>query len=324
MRSLFACAIALFLVATLPVQPASAKTSWTVSAISGYQSGQTQYLFDADSYGSELIFPLNNFQTGVDLRLDLGKGERPDWRLRLAGAVGMSDPTSKFTDRDWFMFQPGLEVNFSYSESSVETSFYRLEASVSRRLFTEGALDVWLYAGVQYHSYSFEAVDLWITQLSGLDSAGIPTVVEANVGNIRALTYDVSYLWPEIGPAFDFEISPRVSFSTVLAYTPIFWTDDTDDHLLRNFTLTSDGAGHSFHARSELIISPSGSGLQISAYADYITGKSKNAATQAWYGNDPVNDIGIIIDDTGNSFSGLPHEVSTNQLTVGLRVGRSF
>jgi hypothetical protein len=109
-------------------------------------------------------------------------------------------------------------------------------------------------------------------------------------------------------------------WDTKLTYLQVF-ASDYDDHLLRNKISVADVYGGGGSLRSEFTIHSDKRGAAqplVALYLEVLYLKATGDQTQTWYGDDPASPNE---DDTGQQISGIPHDVESLQINVGIRIG---
>jgi hypothetical protein len=293
--------------------------NWQANLLGGLHFGETSYRYDGPGVGSELIFPLDLAVGGVQADFFLRRDGRTVWSVTARAAIGLSDPDDPFTDRDWYWINPGLEVNFSYTESDVDVSMVMLDLEGSRLLYADGPLSLSLIAGVGYQKVSQEALGYVGAQLIG--RAGDTSLVYRSISSDRrALTYDITYLTPRLGIRPRLAFGDRFVFEASAAGSPLVYIDDRDEHLLRFFTAEADGRGYGFFAEGELEYRLGDGRRFVRLFGDMrVIGADLSAAIK-WYGDDPADPE----DNTGQIALGIPHDIRSTQYSVRVAIGTEF
>ena len=139
----------------------------------------------------------------------------------------------------------------------------------------------------------------------------------------RGIYYRVTCKSPHLGLRSNVELGPHTDISAKAAFA-LVWASDFDDHLLRNKTATADITGHGFISGVSLRHQmPSTGTMQpfFELVGELVYLHASGGQTQSWYGDDPASPDD---DDTGTSLSGIPHEINSQQVSIGLRVGLGF
>lgn len=314
--------IVVILIFLFSIPPAGAQVQWQADGFVGLHLGQTSYKYDGPGIGSELIFPLDMTIGGVRGEIARRENSQSLWSIQGEIAVGLGEPGNPFTDRDWYDISPGLEVNFSYTESDVTASYLKLDLEGAYLLYSNQTIHLSLIGGVGYTSISQEAEGYVGAVLIEYNDTLL--TYQPLTSSRRALTYDISYITPRLGlrPRFDF--GPQVTLELSAAGSPIVYIDDRDDHLLRFFTLEADGRGYGFFGGGLLEFRfgrgqrHAGQFLRLSGELTAIGADLSSAI--AWYGDDPIDQD----DNTGQSAFGIPHEIRSTQYQVALHFGITF
>ena len=101
------------------------------------------------------------------------------------------------------------------------------------------------------------------------------------------------------------------------------WASDYDDHLRRNKVATSHVMGRGVITDLNAFYTISGGGRVkpfIELVGSFLYFHASGSQKQRWYGDDPIT----AEDDTGNLLQGIPHEINSQQASVGLRAGVAF
>jgi len=270
------------------------------------------------SLGSELIFPLDFAIVGLEAQYHVLKEGRRDWLFRLKGGIGVTDPGGKFTDRDWFAFPPGLETNWSYSESNVEGNSIHLELQAAKVITASTYLELSLFAGLGYQKFSQDAVDLLVGRFVGnvVDTFFFDSGSRTGL----SLTYDVYFINPVLGLAPRLAISPSVTLSGQAAYTPLLYVNDEDNHVLRFFTVKSSGRGRGFFSELNLRVDVGpreGSNRPFfELFGGFSSVHADLGATVEFYDDEPSGDF-----KKGDRIINDPHVISGHQLQVEVKLG---
>ena len=294
-------------------------TRFRASITGGGHFGFTRYRYDGPGIGSELVFPLDVTLAGVRAEFAVERNSLALWSVAAEVTLGVNDPSDPFTDRDWYLILPGLEVNFSYTESDVDVSMMKLYLEGSRLLMADGPFTLDLVAGVGYQKISQEALGYTGSQLLDYDiDSGL--VFHPVSSDLRALTYDISYLTPRLGLKPRLEFDNRFVFEATVAGSPMVYVDDRDKHLLRYFVSEADGRGYGFFADCSLEYCFASGRQFVRLTGDLTVLGADLASGIRWYGDDPIDDA----DNTGNFVLGVPHDIRSTQYSVGLTVGTVF
>ena len=294
-----------------------ARPELKAGALAGYQFGHTLYHYDGLSIGSELVFPLEMMVAGVTGDMTVYRDDVPVWSLSARIMMALNDSGNPFTDRDWHYLPPGLEVNFSYTESDVKSSMWQFYLEGSRLMYQSNGVSLFLVAGIGYDKLSYDALGYRGVQLEG--SSGDSSLIYRPVSSNRlALTYDINYLTPRLGIRPRIEFGPKVLLELTAAGSPVVYIDDRDEHLLRNFTMESDGRGYGFFSEGKLEYRFGENGkhfIRLYGVLD-VMGADLGAAIH-WYGDDSIDEE----DNTGQTAIGIPHNIRSTRYSVGVSYG---
>lgn len=296
--------------------------SLEIAPAGGMNFGYTEYEMDL-RYVNEgvpyrvrslLEFPLGTSFLGLKATLTGSREYVEDWKIDAILVTNMNDPSGKMYDHDWEAVYNEPLTKFSYTESNSKLSSLALETSVSKKLHS-GAIAVYFQLGFDYYHYDFEIIDYAGWQLVG----GVPHYFR---GTETGILYVINYYFPHAAMQFE-RGKPggdwRTEFSAGAG--AVFFSDD-DDHVLRLKRATANGTGFGlkadFNVRRYLGNSHNFKRPYIEVTADVHYFKASGNQTQKWYGDDPASEG---YDDTGDSLSGLPHDVRSLVYRIGLELG---
>lgn len=316
------CAVAVVACVSLAPSVACEAPEFQAEGVVGLHFGHTLYRFEGPTGGSELIFPLDMPVGGIRGELTRRVDHAPLWSVRGEALIGLKDPGNRFSDRDWYVLPNGLNVNYSYTESSVSASFYKLDLEGAYQVYAANGVTVSLIGGVGYEKISQTANGYIGAKLVAVDDSTVTYLPTSSAKD--ALKYDVKYITPRIGLRPRIEFSPHVTLDLSAAGSPLVYVKDRDEHLLRYFVTNADGRGYGFFGNGSLKIhlnkgsSPSGQFIRLDGEVTVI-GANLSSGIH-WYGDDPIDTA----DNTGNSGIGIPHDIRTTQYQVSLRFGTEF
>lgn len=201
--------------------------------------GHTQYELDFGVGRSELVFPLDVKQAGLELGYRAMAGDRPVWTLNVRLAFNLGNPGTKMTDRDWVR-KSGELVEFSSSKSTAEGSVASIAGEFTHLLYRGEKVDLAAVVGVEYQRIQQDLVDLegWQWNRFGPKPVIIPTYKDDDLAG----TYEVRYFRPQLG------LMPRLYLGPVTlmakgVVSPLLHVRDIDDHVRRHFQIRTDGKG---------------------------------------------------------------------------------
>jgi outer membrane protease len=269
------------------------------------------------SGGSELVFPLDVTQAGLQFGFRVMRAGHRIWTADLRLLFAVSNPGSKMTDKDWDNTDL-TRVEWSSTESTVDGSLSELEFETTSTLVTGRTAELAVLAGVTFQKVKQRLTDLSGWQL-GVDGEGDPVVYLVE-DNELAGTYEIRYVRPQIG------VVPRFLWGPVTAelkgvVSPLLVARDIDDHVRRYFQIRTDGKGFGYggraalqyESRSKAKIRPFGrlSGeisrarVEVSGYREYYADNADDGA------------------ERGDRYA-EEHIVSSTQYGVNLAVGIRF
>jgi len=305
---------------------AQTRYEFSVSPVAGmsfgdtrFDLGFTQVLDDTMvvSGGSELVFPLDVKQAGVEVGFRYLKDTHALWTVNLRLMLHVSDPGSKMTDRDWITLY-NYTMDFSSTESTVDGSLTELEFEATRLLVSGRSVELAVLVGLGYQKVKHRMVDLSGWQyVMDADSNLVPYTfyVDDLVG-----TYEVRYLRPQLG------VAPRFLFGSLAAelkmvVSPLLHVKDIDDHVLRYFQIRTDGKGFGYGGRLALVYDVRGRGRTgpfVALSGDWSRAKVDVSGYREYYADNP--DEGA---SRGDQFA-EEHEVSSTQYGVRFQFGVRF
>ncbi len=334
---------ALFFV-SLICQPLSAEKAvrFTVDPFISHNFGYTEYIMEWSGYlatptdtgpyflSSELEFPLDVIMLGAKIGLHSTKDTIYAWSIEAGYSTNLDDPGGIMKDHDWetvkrviegdTVYSWGQVEKFSYTESSAEMNSTQLTLDGFLRVFHKRNFSLDLWGGFRYQKIEQDIIGYngWELIRNTSEAFVVP-----KAGNKLALYYRVTYKSPHLGLRSNIKLGTRVRLTTQAAFAPV-WVSDLDDHLLRFFTTTADinGSGVVSGAGIHMNLSNTSTLTSVvSLTCDLLYFHASGNATQESYDNPATPEI-----DEGESLPvpGVPHEINTFQLNVGLRVGLTF
>jgi hypothetical protein len=307
-----------------------------------YNIGYTEYIMnitgdmptDSGVYPyvlrSKLEFPLDALTAGITAGMHSVSDTLFAWSVQASFRVNVEDPGGVMKDHDWetvrrlingdTVYYWGQEEKWSYTESKADMKLRQFNVEGCFRIFYTPRLSLDFWGGFRYQRIEQDIVGYegW-----GLWRDSSEAVVVRQYGTVPALYYRVTYTSPHIGLRSNLHLDRRLRLAVWAAFAPV-WVSDLDDHLLRKKEATADITGSGFILGSQLRIQPvdyPGFSPLVSLHGDLVFLRASGNQTQRWYGDDPFTPD---INDTGKSFSGIPHEINTLQLSIGVRVGLTF
>ena len=317
-------ALQLAAIVVMPISTSHAESVFEIGPWLGHQSGHFGFKAEYISFissGSELIFPLDQYLTGVEARYRILEGGQENWTFGLRAAISLTDPHSKFTDRDWKGITPGLETNFSFSESNVEGSSLHIDLQAVKVISSSANFDLGLLVGAGYHRFSQDAVDYVLGYFWGAVADTFYFQQYSHEG--LSLTYDLYYINPVLGITPEIRISPKVRLYGQAALAPALYLSDEDNHVLRFFTIKSSGAGAGFFSEANLRVDLAGPEQKSRPYLELLFSYSEIVAplraTVEYYDDSPNEEY-----QKGDRYERINHRVSVRHSFSGLRFGMAF
>lgn len=296
------------------VCPAAAETKddeLTVSLIGGSMRGDTTYHISVYSGGegveSELEFPLRAAMAGVEL--SYRPRNREDLRLTGRFLTNVTDGSGKLKDSDWLNdtfeinrgipVHPGLDI---YSESDIELQAYMLDLKAAIDLHQEKNFTFGLLGGLRLHRFQFEAFN--VNQVGfGPYAAGYTVFVPG-----KTIDYRVTYFILYGGLSAGLRMHDALRADASLAFSPITFAKDRDDHVLRDKLSKAETYGYAALAEFGLTWTIESS-VEMRASGEYIAIRTKGEQTQMWYG--PADGVPV-----GTNYTGIDDEITSDQFTA--------
>ncbi len=287
--------------------------------------GYTEYIMDISfptvegNYvlKSELEFPLDVIMAGAKVGLHSTADKLYAWSVKGGYFTNLNDPGGVMKDHDWTTVRPNVVEKFSFTESPSEMSSTLLLFEGTLRVLHRKRFDLALWGGFRYQKIKQDIIGYKGWQLD-------TNLIRHDIsGTERAVVYRVTYKSPHVGLRANIKLGARASLGARAAFAPV-WASDFDDHLLRKKTATADITGSGIISGANLDVNlASKSSLKpfVTLVSDLVYFHASGNQTQSWYGDDPATPTE---DDTGTVLSGIPHEINTLQINVGLRVGLTF
>jgi hypothetical protein len=231
---------------------------FSVAPVGGMRFGDTKFTLDFNylfpdssigSGGSELVFPLDVTQAGVQFGFRVMRGGHRVWTADLRLLLAITDPGSKMTDEDWDDTYASRDV-WSSTRSTVDGSLAELEFEATRTLVSGRTAELAVVAGLNLQEVKQKLTDLSGWQLIGVDGEGNPVVYLVEDGELAG-TYEIRFVRPQVG------VTPRFLWGPVTAelkgvVSPLLYVKDIDDHVRRYFQIRTDGWGFGFGGRGAL------------------------------------------------------------------------
>jgi outer membrane protease len=325
MKQTFAMIVLVLLVGVGEIS-AQQTYEFSVDPVVGMRFGDTRFEIKFDyllpdsstaSGGSELVFPLDVTQTGIQFAFKVVRAGHKLWTADLRLLFAVSNPGSKMTDKDWDNFH-GSRLEWSSTESRVDGTLSEIEFEATRLLVSGRGAELAALVGVSYQSVKQKMTDLSGWQL-GPDQDDNMVVYLFDV-DILAGTYEIRYIRPQFG------LAPRLLFGSFSVegnamVSPLLHVKDKDDHVLRYFQVRTDGKGFGYGGRVALQYEPPATSK--SRFFGRLSGEISRAEIEVagyreYYADNP--DEGM---EAGNRFA-EEHTVSSTQYGVHLVLGVSF
>jgi len=301
-------------------------TEFTIAPVGGMRFGDTRFELNFDyllpdstigSGGSELIFPLDISQAGVQFGFKFMKNGHRAWTADARLLFAVSDPRSKMTDEDWDETDFG-RIEWSSTESTVDGTLSELDVEITRLVVSGKSAELAVLVGGSYQKVKQSMIDISGTQL-GVDIEG-NLVVYNFADDELAGTYEIRYLRPKIG------LAPRFLWGAVTmelkgVVSPLLYAKDIDDHVRRYFQIRTDGKGFGYGGRMALQYESRGTAQ--SRFFARLSGEVSRAEVdmsgfRQYYADNP--DEGV---EQGDLFA-EEHTLSSTQYGIHLALGFTF
>ncbi len=319
----------------------------SISPSVGYNFGETDYVMDILTYiqdengdlledddgnpllyqlKSQLEYPLDVAMGGVTFRL-APTVDPSLWSVEAGIYTSLNNPGGVMKDSDWDGISGYYDLTkWSYTESSVDTmKLFRFDIQATRRILSPGKLRVALLAGFRYQKIEQKlfGVEGWQIDFDTTSMTFDEPVSFNLYQNQNVLYYEIELMMPQIGLLLTADLSPKLNAGLKTVLAPV-WFDDVDDHVLRDKLSTADGNGIGFigalNARYDLPASGQFFKPFLDFFVEYMTLSASGDQVQEWYGDDPISEA----DDTGTSIGGIPHDITSTQYNIGVRLGLTF
>ena len=299
--------------------------------------GYTEYIMDmafvTDSgpylLKSQLEFPLDVTMAGIMGGLYSTRNTLYAWSVEVGYFSNVDDPGRVMKDHDWetvwrvigpdTVIYWGQVEKFSYTKSKAEMKSHLLTAEGFLRVLHKKHFDLDIWGGFRYQKIEQDIIGYEGWQLLRDSSVARDTAVS---GTAPAIYYRVTYKTPHLGLRSNIRLGQYSTLGARAAFA-LVWTSDFDDHLLRKKTARANISGHGFiSSMNARYLIPAGGRFQpfFELAAGFLYFHASGNQTQRWYGDDPITED----DDTGLSLSGIPHEINSLQVSVGVKVGVAF
>ncbi len=197
----------------------------------------------ADGQTENVQFPVSELEWPLDIwlaRVDAGFTFTPSWRVNGTLKMDISDPDDHMVDRDWLTpSRPGqLDIFSETNVSDFDALIWDIDVEWS--FYQTGQLTFYTGAGYLYQNFDYEGQA--ISQYSPSGLLGYDYTGTGEVGITYEITYDMFYFL--IGS--DFQVTPQLSLSGKLAFSPFTSAEDEDHHLLREKVSYGDMDGTAF------------------------------------------------------------------------------
>lgn len=302
------------------------KVEFRIAPVGGMHFGDTRFNLDftyqkADSSlgtgGSELVFPLDVTEAGVEFGFRTLKGDHQVWGGNLRLLFAVNDPGKKMTDRDWINSNNAI-FDWSSTKSTVDGSLTELELQGTRLLVSGRTVELAALLGVGYQKIKQRMIDLNGWQFGyDINDSLVVYVIDAR---LLAGTYEIRYIRPEVGLAlrllmgsFCADLKPAVS--------PFLQVNDVDDHVLRYFKIKTDGRGFGYGGSVNLSFEPKSARRiipRVDLGGDFFSAQFDVSGYREYYRNNPDENA-----SRGDRFA-EQHKVKTTQYGLHLSLGAWF
>jgi len=319
-------AIIVVLLAVVGQATAQQKVEFNISPVGGMHFGDTRFNLEfiyqrADSSlglgGSELVFPLDVTEAGAEIGFRSLKADHQVWSGNLRVLFTVNNPGNKMTDRDWIT-NNNATMDWSSTESTVDGSLTELEFQSTRLLVSGRTVELAALLGAGYQKIKQKMIDLsgWQFGYDVNDSLVVYVIDE----RLLAGTYEIQYIRPEVGLEFRL-LTGSFSFDLRPVVSPLLHVKDLDDHVLRYFTIKTDGRGVGYGGSVNLTFEPKSSKRilpRVQLGGDFFGAQVDVSGYREYYRDNPDENA-----VKGDRFA-EEHTVKTRQYGVHLAVGVWF
>jgi len=243
---------------SLPRKPSVEESTFSVSPLAGYMSGNTLYHISyyegASGIESELEFPLNTWMAGVSGEYTFANyREQREWKLRVTFLKNIGGASGVMKDSDWLtsdldilevgQAHPGKDI---YSESAIDLDATIFDLTAVFNTIREDRINIGPLVRFLYESFKFTASN---TNQVGYGPYSNPPPLGYTVyipG--KTLDYEVTYKILALGVNCEYPAYQKFRANFQLAYSPWARANDIDDHVLRYKRSTSSTDGSAFLA----------------------------------------------------------------------------
>jgi hypothetical protein len=292
-------------------------------------NGYNKYVYDDYGYfdtaktiyghaKSELDFPVNATHVGIGFGLRAKDAAKMFWSVEGTVRINLGNARKPMRDHDWLDTVGAGGGKFSYTESKSDLHNFSLSIEGKASFLRAPKLCLGGVAGLLHTRAQQNLNDAIGWQYAG-DPTPADLIIYGLVGKYR-VTWNCVYL----GVFWDYSPVTNVQLGLTTAFAPT-WVNDRDDHLLRNFYTKGSANGSGFIARGKIEFRlhrlPSGPRPILELAADYHSLAAKGSESMNWYGDDPASPG---FDDTKRSVHGVPHQFTSRQIYLSLRLGLLF
>lgn len=320
------------IILSLGSNPAFGKPIITAGPSLAYLNGYTNYELEiryvvtdentgfarVRGFKSRLEFPLDVSLGGIQIAVRSHPKDKRSWSTSFKLHTNLANPGNSMKDSDWGIFTGDLSQKDVYTESVSELRAVLVSLEGKRGIYHRNVFSLSLYGGVKFQHLEQDlfGVEGWWRQFDSTNSVYRDTIFFSDTGQVGY--YRVRYFIPMAGLSVGLKTINGGSVDLSGALLLIF-ASDFDDHLRRKKTSTASGTGRGFDGSLSMYFplgtKATGRSPSLELSGGFMTLNVATGQTQTWYGDDPLTPD---FDDTGQSISGIPYEISSTQYRVSL------
>jgi len=292
--------------------------------------GRTEYEFSmtsqvadtggqfVDSTSRRLLeYPLDVVMVGGSFGIMSLEESEKFWSIEASYHTNINDPKKSMYDSDFSTLENYYnETLVSYTHSNAEMSTTLINIEATRELFSMSNVSFAILAGFRH-----QKIEQRVIGYNGYvvtDPLNPSTSQQEVTYDDDALYYRVVYKGPQLGALTRIGLTDNIQLDLKTAGS-LTWVNDFDDHYLRNFRTFADGHGLGFISNLNVrwYLNPQFGGhatfIDFMGSFDYY--ESNITKTQEQYQFSPTEK------PVGYTTGGLPHDIKSQQVRLGLRFG---
>ncbi|HEX2897003.1 MAG TPA: omptin family outer membrane protease, partial [candidate division Zixibacteria bacterium] len=266
---------------------------------------------------SLLEYPLDVVMVGGSFGIMSLEESEKFWSIEASYYTNLNDPKKSMFDSDWLTLENNFgETLVSYTHSNAEMSTTLINIEATRELFSSGNARIAILAGFRH-----QKIEQRIIGYNGyfVNDPYNPSTTQQDVTyDDDALYYRVVYKGPQLGALTRIDLTDNIQLDLKTAGS-LTWVNDFDDHYLRNFHTFADGHGLGFisnlNVRWFWNRQFGGHATFIDFMGSFDYYESNISDTREQYQYSPFEA------PAGYTTGGLPHDIKSKQVRLGLRFG---